>query len=120
MNTSSIGFFYYSPDAVASFDARFDNVRIRNYAYPEPTIALGAEVASGARVTLDSRPCASVSVVNGTKLTCAIPAHPAGVVDVAITNPDGSSSRLPSSFTYREAPRRAYLPIISANPTCAP
>ncbi len=120
VNASSLGFFYYGPDAVASFDARFDNVRIRNYAYPEPTIALSAEVASGVRVTLDGRPCASISVVNGTKLTCTIPAHPAGVVDVAITNPDGSSFRLPSSFTYRETPGRAYLPIVSANKTCAP
>ncbi len=120
VNTSSIGFFYYGPDAVASFDARFDNVRIRNYTYPEPTITLGAEVASGARVTLDGRPCASVSVVNGTKLTCAIPAHPAGVVEVAITNPDGQSFRLPSSFTYRKAPWRIYLPVVSANQTCVP
>jgi hypothetical protein len=112
VSTSSIGYFFYGPDAVANFDARFDNVRIRNYAYPEPTASVGAETMSGARVTFGGRPCINISVTSGATLFCNTPAHPAGAVDVVITNPDGQSFSYTNGFTYREFPWHVFLPLI--------
>jgi|GEM_PF-4674694 len=43
LNNPDRGFFMYAADAVGSFDARFDNVRVRRHIYPEPTANLGAE-----------------------------------------------------------------------------
>jgi hypothetical protein len=112
VSNPSIGYFYYGPDSVASFDARFDNIRIRSYAYPEPIAIVGAEASSGARVVFDGLPCDNVSVSSGAALTCNIPPHTAGIVDVMIANPDGQAFTLADSFTYRLAPWRAFLPLI--------
>jgi hypothetical protein len=49
----------------------------------------------------------SAAVVSGgssTSLTVTTPAHTAGVVDVAVRNPDGQIATLPNSFTYSSAP----------------
>jgi IPT/TIG domain len=107
----SFGFFSYGPDAVAGFDVRFDNIRIRNYTFPEPMVALGAETASGARVSIDGQLCANVIVRNGGTLTCNTPAHPVGTADVTITNPDGQTYALVGGFTYFKA-YPIYLPLV--------
>ena len=39
----SVGTFAYGPASVASSDARFDNVRIRNFVFPKPVTAPGTE-----------------------------------------------------------------------------
>ncbi len=96
-----VGFFTYSPDSVASFDARFDNVRIRNFVFPEPVTALGAETWPGLRLTFDGIPCRNLAVIDSTTLTCVTPPHAAGAVNVTVTNPDGASYTLTGGFTYR-------------------
>ena len=37
VESAAYGGFSFSPDTIAAFDARFDNVRVRNYRFPEPT-----------------------------------------------------------------------------------
>ena len=48
VSNPAVGYFTYGPDDVASFDARFDNVRIRNFVFPEPVTAPGNAGDSGA------------------------------------------------------------------------
>jgi hypothetical protein len=112
VSSPSVGYFYYSPDDVAGFDARFDNIRLRNYTYPEPAATVGAETVSGVRVTLGGQPCVNISAASGAALTCTTPAHPAGAVNVVITNPDGQSFTLPDGFTYGEFSWYVFLPLV--------
>jgi hypothetical protein len=46
----------------------------------------------------------SVSFVNAATLTATTPAHAAGVVDVAVFNPDNSTGTLRNGFTYSDGP----------------
>lgn len=62
---------------------------------------VGSGFQLGALVDLGVDACVSVLVVNPTTITCVIPVHAVGVVDVKVTNPDGRSSVLSSAFTYR-------------------
>jgi hypothetical protein len=94
------GIFRYSPDTIASFDVQFDNIRIRNFTFPEPTVSVGVESPAGVRVNLDDRPCVNIIVLRGNNLTCIIPDHPQGIVDVNIANPDGQTFTLMGGFTY--------------------
>ncbi len=48
--TPTLGSFSYGPDTIASFDVRFDNVRIRPFAFPEPQTTVGPEQVIGVRV----------------------------------------------------------------------
>lgn len=50
---------------------------------------------------------------SNTSITCAIPAHDTGVVDVVVTNPDGQSGTMNSAFTYIATPS-----ITSTTTTC--
>ncbi len=45
----TLGMFSYAPDAIAAFDARFNNIRIRPFSFPEPTASVGDEQPIGAR-----------------------------------------------------------------------
>ena len=59
----------------------------------------GTALYTGTTVTFDGTPCASVTRINATTLTCITPAHAAGVVDVVVTNMDRSAT-LAGAFTY--------------------
>ncbi len=54
-------------------------------------------------VTIDGYAGLNVVVVDGSTITCTTPAHPAGSVDVAVTNSNGSGT-LPGGFTYHNPP----------------
>ncbi|WP_298819078.1 DUF2341 domain-containing protein [Chloroflexus sp.] len=111
--TPTLGMFSYAPDAVATFDVRFDNIRIRPFAFPEPTASVGAEQTTGVRVLIDGAPCANVTVIDSTRLTCTAPAHPAGPVTVTVINPDNASSSLSNALLYIEAPpNRIFVPVV--------
>ena len=101
VSNPGVGFFTYGPDSVASFDVRFDNVRIRNFVFPEPVTALGAESWPGLQLTFDGIPCRNLAIIDSTTLTCVTPPHAAGAVNVTVTNPDGTSYTLADGFTYR-------------------
>jgi hypothetical protein len=60
----------------------------------------GSNFASGATVSFGGSPASGVSFVNATQLKATTPAHAAGSVNVAVTNPDGASAMLPGGFTF--------------------
>jgi hypothetical protein len=112
LSSAKIGYFFYGPDQIASFDVRFDNVRIRPYTYPEPTVSLGAETETGLQVTFDGLPCTTVLVQHGGRLTCYTPAHAPGAVDVTVTNPGGEAYTFAQGFSYFQT-FPAFLPLIT-------
>jgi hypothetical protein len=68
-------------------------------ARPTPVMISGTGFLAGATVTVDVM-ALSVTVVNSTTITAIAPAHPAGPVDVVVTNPGGSGATLTTAFTY--------------------
>ncbi|MCI0341961.1 MAG: IPT/TIG domain-containing protein [Planctomycetales bacterium] len=64
----------------------------------------GTNFASGATVTLGGSAATSVSFVSSSILTATAPAHAAGFVTVAVTNPDNQVASLASGFEYRIPP----------------
>jgi len=60
----------------------------------------GSAFVSGAAVTVGGVAATGVSVIGATSITATAPAHPAGTVTVAVTNPDAQSASLVNSFTY--------------------
>jgi hypothetical protein len=99
---------------------------------PDPTISaidpsIGPD-AGGTKVTItgtDFRPGAvvlfgavaasSVSVLNGTTLTAVTPAHPAGLVDVTVTNSDGASITYVGGFTFAPPVALSFLALSPAS-----
>lgn len=63
----------------------------------------GSNFASGATVSFGGSPASNVSFVNSTQLKAATPAHAAGSVAVAVTNPDGTNAVLAGGFTFGTA-----------------
>ncbi|MFN8420956.1 MAG: DUF2341 domain-containing protein [Anaerolineae bacterium] len=100
LNDSTPGGFIYGPDqANQTFDARFDNIRIRSFSFPEPTTSVGAEQIASSRITFDGVACRNLVVSSSTQAQCYTPPHAAGSVAVAITNLDNSTASF-SSYTY--------------------
>ncbi|MCL5670043.1 MAG: IPT/TIG domain-containing protein [Acidobacteria bacterium] len=60
----------------------------------------GTNFASGATISFGGIPASNVSFVSSTQLKATTPAHAAGAVNVAVTNPNGSSAALSNGFTY--------------------
>jgi hypothetical protein len=56
----------------------------------------------GATVTFDGTSATSITVLSSTSITANTPAHPAGAVNVVVTNTDGQSGTLSSGFTYKK------------------
>lgn len=113
VDAPNVGGFTFSPDTVAAFDARFDNVRLRPYAFPEPATAAGAETPVGVTVLLGDEGvrCRNVVVHGPTAATCTAPPLPVGRYDVTIINPDGSADVLPQGYEVVEM-EEVYLPVI--------
>ncbi|PTL79262.1 IPT/TIG domain-containing protein [Vitiosangium sp. GDMCC 1.1324] len=64
----------------------------------------GSNFVAGVRVTLGSVEATDVTVVGANTVTATAPAQAAGVVDVAVINPDGQSAALTKGFTYLAPP----------------
>jgi hypothetical protein len=60
----------------------------------------GSNFQSGASVTFGGAAATSVNVVSSTSITAVTPAHAAGAVTVAVTNPDTTSGSQSNAFTY--------------------
>jgi hypothetical protein len=101
--SAGAGSYNYGPDTVASFDARFSNVRIRNYVYPEPTTSVGAETVQASQFTIGGIACQNVIVTSYTTATCTTPPHPVGRVNIAVTNPDLTTANF-ATFGYVAKP----------------
>lgn len=114
--TPTLGFFSYGPDTIASFDVRFDNVRIRPFAFPEPQTTVGPEQVIGVRVLIGNTPCPNIVSVDETLLYCTTPSHTPGWVDVTVINPDGEHDTLVDSFWYGNQPpsgvQLLYVPAV--------
>ena len=48
----------------------------------------------------DGIPCRNLAIIDSTALACVTPPHAARVVDVRVTNPDGTSYTPTDGFTY--------------------
>ena len=66
----------------------------------------GSGFQSATRLTVDAVAVAS-SFVNSTVLEAVMPAHAAGQVDIAVTNPTGDSAKLPGGYSYIVVPAPA-------------
>jgi hypothetical protein len=62
----------------------------------------GSNFQSGASVSFGGIQASSVVYVNSATLNVTTPAHAAGAVDVAVTNPNGRTGTLAQSFTYND------------------
>ncbi|HEX8181966.1 MAG TPA: IPT/TIG domain-containing protein [Candidatus Saccharimonadales bacterium] len=60
----------------------------------------GSNFVSGATVSVGGAAATAVTFVSATSITATAPAHAAGVVTVAVTNPDGQVASRASGFTY--------------------
>ena len=60
----------------------------------------GASFLPGATLSLGGTPATGLAVVSGTSITATTPAHAAGAVNVAVTNPDGQTGTLANGYTY--------------------
>lgn len=91
---------------------RFDNIRIRPFAFPEPKTTVGSERVIGIRAWIDNIPCPNVTPVDATLLYCTAPPHAPGWVEVKVMNPDEESDALANGLLYVNAPLigNAYLP----------
>jgi hypothetical protein len=75
----------------------------------------GTGFLSGANVKIGGSTCISPTVVSSTSITCVIPALVVGVYSVIVTNSDGQSATLITSYTARAAPT-----VTSASPATGP
>ena len=60
----------------------------------------GSNFQRGATVTFGSSVATNIAVVNSTTITAVTPAHPVGIVDVTVTNPDGQAGIRENGFTF--------------------
>ena len=67
----------------------------------EPVKLSGTDLVKGTLAFIGYRPMTDVKVPADTTLTGDAPAHPAGLVDVAVTRPDGFSAVLKAAFGYK-------------------
>ena len=70
----------------------------------------GTKFAGGATVTFGGVAATNVVVASDTRITATAPAHPAGAVNVVVTNPNGDSGVLAQGFTYTAPP----VPVITS------
>lgn len=69
----------------------------------------GTNFQNGATVSFGGAVATAIVVVNATTITCTTTAHPAGIVDVVVTNPDAQQAILVNGFTYGSAPAVAAI-----------
>ena len=105
------GYYYYSGQGMM-------NLTVSNSGSTAPTVTRVATVAgpstggtavtlygsgfvAGSTVTFGATAATGVSFLTPNVLTATTPAHSAGVVDIAVTNPGPLTGRLLSNFTYQ-------------------
>lgn len=75
----------------------------------------GAGFLPGATVDFMGMPATSVTVVDGTTLTCITPSGPAGPADVTMTNPGGGTGTLTAGFTWTATTLEPSISLVSPN-----
>lgn len=71
-------------------------------------------------INFDSALCTNVVVVSNTTLTCTVPPHSAGVVDVSVQNSNGGTATALSAYTYGTPPAPSPSPTATPSPTSSP
>ena len=84
----SIGHFEYGPDSMADFDVTFDNIKIRSFAYPPPSVSFGEKQYG---VIVGNQVCENVQVLNAGMIHCHVTEIVSGIVQIIVTNPDGET-----------------------------
>ena len=69
-----------------------------------PVTIRGNDFQSEATVTFRDSAATDIVVISSDTITAVTPAHPAGTVDVIVTNPNGLSDTLSSGFTFLSHP----------------
>jgi hypothetical protein len=69
-----------------------------------PVTVYGSNFKSGATVSFGGTAATGVTFVNAGQLNVTTPAHPAGAVNVVVTNSDNQAATLTNGFTYTAAP----------------
>ncbi len=64
----------------------------------------GSNFQGGVTVTFGDMPATDVRRIRSSIVDAKTPAHPAGTVDVIVTNPDGQANTLENGFTFAVAP----------------
>lgn len=77
----------------------------------------GSGFVSGATVSFGGTAGTGVSVLSATQVKATSPAHAAGAVSIAVTNPDGSQGSLASAFTYSSS---STVQVSSVTPNSGP
>ena len=75
----------------------------------------GKGFQEGLQVTLGGLAAAVVSVNEG-EIVIETPAHPAGEVDVVVTNPDGTAASYPGGFSYAEDVSSSAVKVTEVTP----
>lgn len=65
---------------------------------------VGNNFKAGAAVVFGGVNATSITVLNATNMTVIAPPHPAGAVDIKVTNPDNQTATKTLAFTYLLAP----------------
>jgi len=60
----------------------------------------GSGLETGLTVTFGGKPATVVKVIGGTRVNARTPAHPVGLVDVTVTNPDGQTATLKDAYEF--------------------
>ena len=76
-------------------------------------VITGSNFVSGATVSFGGVPATSATVDSASQITAVTAAHPAGVVNIVVTNPDTQSATLANGFTYE-------CPAITLSPATLP
>jgi hypothetical protein len=66
----------------------------------DPVVLYGTGFVEGAAVTFDGLAAFDVIFTDARTLSCVVPAHAAGLVDVVVTNPDATQATLTDGFRY--------------------
>ncbi len=107
-HTTTVGFGAFTPNVSVLPGPRPVAPQIGGYPVQRrgPTsggttvVITGANFVVGAKAYFGGLLAQSTTVDNASQITTVTPAHPAGVVDISVTNPDGQSATLPNGFTF--------------------
>ena len=69
----------------------------------------GSDFQSGSTVTFGDSTATDIVVISSGTITAVTPAHPAGTVDVIVTNPSGLSDTLSSGLTFLSHPDVTFI-----------
>jgi uncharacterized repeat protein (TIGR01451 family) len=113
--TLSNGYSYWAPPTLTSVDGGPAMGAFGPLAGGNTVTLTGTSFVAGyTTVSFDGLPATAVNVTSATTLTCVVPAHAAGAVDVVLTAPGGAVT-LASGYEYVPVPTAA-----SVTPTSGP